>query len=119
MTAEALNDIFAPDEKENVMLLRSMWTASCIFRLGGEGGREGGRQGGRKGGADGCVCGVEKGRQEVHGRILFFPFRPCDLSSLLCLSLSSFARMHVYIHLSIYAYIIYSHPKSVVYLPAV
>ncbi|TFJ80809.1 hypothetical protein NSK_007986 [Nannochloropsis salina CCMP1776] len=33
MTAEALNDIFAPDEKENVMLLRSMWTASCIFRL--------------------------------------------------------------------------------------
>ncbi|KAM3570417.1 hypothetical protein VYU27_007514 [Nannochloropsis oceanica] len=35
MTPEALNDIFAPDEKENIMLLRSMWTASCIFRLDG------------------------------------------------------------------------------------
>ncbi|EWM23443.1 hypothetical protein Naga_100594g4 [Nannochloropsis gaditana] len=35
MTAEALNEIFAPDEKENIMLLRSMWTASCIFRLDG------------------------------------------------------------------------------------
>jgi len=118
MTAEALNEIFAPDEKENIMLLRSMWTASCIFRLGGEGGREAGRQGGREGGADGCVCGVEKGRQELHGRILFFLFVPGTFRLLLCLSLSSFARMHVNIH-SIYTYIIYSHRKSVVFLPAV
>jgi len=66
MTPEALNDIFAPDEKENIMLLRSMWTASCIFRLGREGGREGGRkkggrEGGRKGGREG---GREGGRKE-------------------------------------------------------
>jgi len=50
MTAEALNEIFAPDEKENIMLLRSMWTASCIFRLGREGGRKGGREGRKEGG---------------------------------------------------------------------
>lgn len=35
LTAETLNEIFAPDEKENIFLLRSMWTASCIFRLDG------------------------------------------------------------------------------------
>ena len=69
MTPEALNDIFAPDEKENIMLLRSMWTASCIFRLGREGGREGGRkkggrEGGRKGGREG---GREGGRKEGRG----------------------------------------------------
>lgn len=35
LSADTLNEIFGPDEKENIFILRSMWTASCIFRLDG------------------------------------------------------------------------------------
>lgn len=35
LNAEQLNEIYGPDERDNSFLLRSMWTASCVFRLDG------------------------------------------------------------------------------------
>jgi hypothetical protein len=35
LNAETLNEIYGPVETENIFVIRSMWTASCIFRLDG------------------------------------------------------------------------------------